>query len=354
MRAELEFLSNEPVEPTEWRFRTAGLSCSRVLLLISFSLPFLCACSKKSEEAPTPAAAEKKEESRVSHGTNGDAIIKLDAETQKRMGLEIAALSAAQLSPEIKGYGRVLDAAPLAASVADLTSASAASVASQAELERLKTLAAQNNTSARALQAAEVTAVHDQAQTEAVRLRLLASWGNAIATRQDLPAFIRSLGSLDSALVQLNLSPDQSLKDYPTGAKILALSDETKPVEAQFLGPAPSVDPQVQGKGFLFLISPNPSRLAPGAAVTGYINVPGEPQSGVAVPRSAIVRFNGTAWVYVQTGDEAFERTEAKLERPIQESWFVRDGLKPGAKLVTTGAQELLSEELKGQEEAGE
>ncbi len=354
MRAELEFLSNKSIEPTTCRFRMAALSGSGVLLLISFSLSFLSACSKKNEEAPAPAAAEKKEESRVSHGTNGETIIKLDAETQKRMGLQTAALSAVQLSPEIKGYGRVLDAAPLAASVADLTSASAASAASQAELGRLKTLAAQNNASARALQTAEAAAVHDQAQTEATRLRLLASWGNAIAARQDLPAFVRSLGSLDSALVQLNLSPDQSLKDSPTGVKILALSDETKPIEAQFLGPAPSVDPQVQGKGFLFLISPNPTRLAPGAAVTGYIDAPGEPQSGVALPRDAIVRFNGTAWVYVQTADETFERTEAKLERPWQDSWFVRDGFKPGTKVVTTGAQQLLSEELKGQEGPGE
>jgi hypothetical protein len=312
---------------------------------------FFPACSKKGPESPAPVAEEKKEESRVSHGASGETIIKLDAETQKRMGLQTAALSAARLNAEVKGYGRVLDAAPLATSVADLISATAASAASQAELERLKTLIAQNNASARALQTAEAAAVRDQAQTEAARLRLLASWSSAIATRQDLPAFVRSLGSLDSALIQLNLSPDQSLKEPPTGARIVTLSDETKPIEAQFLGPAAAVDPQVQGKGLLFLISPNPSRLAPGAAVTGYINAPGEPQSGVAVPRSAIVRFNGTAWVYVQTADDTFERTEARLERPMQDSWFVREGLKPEAKVVTTGAQQLLSEELKGQEE---
>jgi hypothetical protein len=311
---------------------------------------FLSACAKKGEGS-APAAEEKKEEPRVSHGTNGETTIKLDAETQKRMGLQTAALSAAQLNPEVKGYGRVLDAASLAASVADLTSAGAASTASQAELERLKTLAAQNNASARALQTAEAAAVRDQAQTDATRLRLLANWGNAIATRQDLPAFVRSLGSLDSALIQLNLSPDQSLNQSPTGARIVTLSDETKPLDAQFLGPAPAVDPQVQGKGFLFLISPNPLRLAPGAAVTGYIKVPGESLAGVAVPRNAVVRFNGTAWVYVQTADDTFERTEAHLERPMQDSWFVREGLKPEAKVVTTGAQQLLSEELKGQEE---
>src|SRR5882757_5935022 len=48
---------------------------------------FLSACSQKNAETPAPAAAEKKEESRVTHGTSGEAIIKLDAETQKLMGL---------------------------------------------------------------------------------------------------------------------------------------------------------------------------------------------------------------------------------------------------------------------------
>jgi hypothetical protein len=307
-------------------------------------------CSQKNPETPTPAATEKKEESRVTHGTNGEAIIKLDAATQKLIGLQTATLPPAELSPEIKGFGRVLDTAALASLVADLMAASAASQASQAELERLKTLAAQNNASARALQAAEAAAVRDATQTEAVRLKLVAGWGSVIAARQDLPAFVRSLSSLESALLQLNIPPDQSLKENPTGARIITISTEAKPVEAQFISRAASVDPQVQGQGFLFLISPNPSRLAPGAAVTGYVDIPGEKQAGVTVPRNAIVRYNGAAWVYVQTGDEIFQRTEVTLERPLQDGWFVREGLKPETKVVVTAAQQLLSEESKGGE----
>jgi hypothetical protein len=329
-----------PAEP----MHTETFSILCVLVAIA------CGCSQKSAESPTAAAAEKKEESRISHGTNGEAIIKLDAETQKLMGVQTAALSSAELSPEIRAFGRVLDSTHLASLVADLTAANASSQASQAELERLKALAAQNNASARALQAAEATAARDAAQTEATRLKLVAGWGNAIATRENLPAFVRSLGSLESALIQLNLSSDQVLNQNPAGARIITLSAEAKPLEAQFISRAASVDPQVQGQGFLFLISPNPSRLSPGAAVTGFIDVPGEKQAGVAVPRNAIVRQNGTAWVYVQTGDDTFQRTEAKLERPLQDAWFVREGLKPETKVVTTGAQQLLSEEFKGGE----
>jgi hypothetical protein len=347
MHAELSNRSSEfAVGQTSLRFLTW------IPFLSIFVFLLVTGCSQKSTETPTPAAAaEKKEESRVTHGTNGETIIKLDVETQKLMGLLTATLSPAELNPEIKGYGRVLDTASLGSLVADLTAATAASQASQAELERLKTLASQNNASARALQAAEAAAARDAAQTEAVRLRLVGSWGNAIATRQNLGAFVRSLSSLESVLVHLNVSPGQPPTEPPKAARIVTIADETRPLQGQFLSAAPVVDPQMQGQGFLFLISPNPARLAPGAAVTGFLEVPGEKHAGVAVPRTAIVRFNGTAWVYSQTGDETFERTEVKLERPLQDGWFVREGLKPQAKVVTAGAQQLLSEELKGESE---
>src|SRR2546426_4128160 len=39
----------------------------------------------------------------------------------------------------------------------------------------------------------------------------------------------------------------------PNGAQILALAANTPPIGAQFLGPAPQIDPQMQGPGYLFL-----------------------------------------------------------------------------------------------------
>jgi len=265
------------------------------------------------------------------------------------MGLETAALAPAQLKPEVKGYGRVLDISPLATLVAELTTAQATSDASQAELKRLQTLAAQNNASERALQSAEAVATREQAQVASARLRLLASWGSAIAERKDLPAFVQSLSSLANALVQLDLPAGQRVPAPPAGARLLTLADDSQPIEAQFVGPAPAVDPQLQGRGFLFLVQSNRARLTPGAAVRGYINLPGEARSGVALPRQAILRFNGATWVYLQRGEEAFQRTEVALQAPLTEGWFVREGLKPQDKVVTVGAQQLLSEELKGQ-----
>jgi hypothetical protein len=321
---------------------------NRVFGLFLATGALLAGCSPPSKEKAAEAPLEKRAESRVQRGTNGEVILKLDAATQKLMGVQTAPVASTQWNPQVKAFGRVLDVSPLAGVVAELTAAKAASDASQSELARLKTLAAQTNASQRALEAGEAASARDQAQAESARLRLLANWGGAIAGRADLAAFVRSLGAMESALVELDLPAGEAVKTTPTGARLLTLAEGAAPLEAQFIGPAPTVDAQAQGQGFLFLVQPNAARLAPGAALSGFLSMPGEAQSGVLAPRNAVLRYNGSAWVYVQTGDETFRRIEVALDRPLDGGWFVREGLKAQDKVVTVGAQQMLSEELKG------
>ncbi len=271
-------------------FNRIPLPCVAVMILVAITA-LLAGCSKPDQPAAAAPASEKaaEPESRIKHGKNGETIITLDEAIQKVMGLQVSPLSGAQVSQEVKGYGHVLDVSLLSGLVADLTTAQAASDASQAEFKRLKTLAAQNNASDRALQTAEAAAVRDQAQVESTRLKVLANWGGAIATRENLPAFIHSLSSLTSALVELDLPAGDSVDATPTGAQLLSLANTAKPIPAQFLGPAPMVDAQLQGRGFLFLVDPNPSLLAPGAAISGFLTLRGEALSGVSVPREAII-----------------------------------------------------------------
>ena len=309
-------------------------------------------CSPSTKEPPAePSAKAAEPESRVKRGTNGEVVITLDAATQKTMGLQTIPLAVAELKPEMKAYGRVLDPSPLGSLVAEYVSAQAASQASRAELKRLKTLAVENNASERMLQTAEAAAARDQAQMEAARMRVLSGWGTVIADRHDLPELVQSLSALQSALVELDLPAGQALPTAPAGVRLLSLA-ASQPIQAQFLGQAPVVDPQLQSRGYICLVAPNTNHLAPGAAVTGFLALPGAPQSGVALPRDAVVRFNGATWVYVQTGEDTFERRQAALDQPLEQGWFVREGLKPQEKVVTTGAQQLLSEELKNQLES--
>jgi multidrug efflux system membrane fusion protein len=301
-------------------------------------------------EREKPVAAESK----VSRNTNGETVITIDAETQKRLALKIEGLTAGRLPPEIKGYGRVLDPTSLSSLAADLMAARATADASQKEWDRLKVLSVRQNASERALQAAEATAQRDNAQADSSRQHLLAAWGKAIADRPDLREFVQSLSTGDRALVRIDLLAGDSLKTKPESARLFLLSDEINPVEAEFVSSMPSVDAQTQGQGFLFLVNSNRLRFAPGAAVLGYLKLAGAAQSGVLIPRNAVIRFNGKPWVYLQTGEEAFVRREISEEHPFADGWFMKEEFKPSDHVIVIGAQMLLSEEQKYQIQMGD
>lgn len=305
-----------------------------------------------SETVLAPAAiapaAESPALTSVSRDATGHAVVTVSRQTQGNMGLRVARPDALRLAPEARAYGRVLDPAPLAALWAELTAARAAAAVSSNEVARLKTLEAQGNASARALQAAEALWARDQLAVTSARDRLALGWGEALVERPDLAAVVRALVSLERALVRLELSAGATLSTPPVSARVLTLSGES--AEAEPLGPAPTRDPQTQARGFLFLVRTNAPTLRPGESVTGFIQLAGAPLAGVVIPREAIVRTEGRSWVYVQTdGGQTFRRTEIALEHPLETGWFVSQGVTPESELVIAGAQQLLSEELKGQ-----
>ena len=139
------------------------------------------------------------------------------------------------------------------------------------------------------------------------------------------------------------------MKTKPEGARLFLLSDEANPVEAEFVSVAPSIDPQSQGQGFFFLVTTNRPPFSPGASVTAYVPQTGEPLTGVEIPRDAVVRFNGRAWIYLQSSKQTFTRREIGLDRSIANGWFVTRGIRPNDRIVTDGAQLLFSEEQKYQ-----
>jgi hypothetical protein len=273
-------------------------------------------------------------------------VIKMDDEAQGNMGLLVEKPSLAQLNPELKGYGRVLDPAPLSALIMELASDQGAFVASSNEYARLKLLAGEANASQRALQAAQAAALHDQLAIHSAQARLALSWGTAVAGRDDLPALVQALTTQNAALLRIDLPTGDTVKSTPAAARIFSLSGSV--AQGQYLGKASTVDPQTLGRGFIFLLNPNTLQLAPGDAVTGYLQFPGDPLLGVIIPKGAVVRTEGAGWVYtLNAGGDSFTRLPISLEHPTDTGWFVSQGITTNHYLVTVGAQTLLSEELK-------
>jgi hypothetical protein len=270
----------------------------------------------------------------------------MSQETQKELGIQVKNPEALELGPELKGYGKTLDPAPLVALVTELATAQAAYTASSSELTRLKTLEGQGNASARALQTAEAAATRDLLAIQSAKEHLIVSWGKAVADQKDLPAFVQSLTSLEAALVRIDITVTESPQGPPVSARIATLAGQDE--EAQFLEPAPNADPQMQGQGFIFLLRPNSLGLVAGASVVGYLKMPGKSLSGAVIPRDAVVRAEGAGWVYVRNAaGDAFTRTEVALEHPTAAGWFVTRGVTAAQPVVVAGAQQLLSFEIK-------
>ena len=313
----------------------------------------LLGCSQAAKDAAAPAAPNKEKAAdeeaagpQVARDADGKVVISMSDEAQGDMGILVKKPETTRIAPELKGYGRVLDPAPLIALANELASARAAYAASSNELARLHTLASQGNTSERTLQAAQAAALRDQLTVQSAKDRLALSWGKAIAGQTNLDELVQTLASFKAALVRIDLPMGEALSSAPAGARIASLSGRF--TDAGFLGPATSVDPQMQGQGFLFLVASD--SLTPGEAVTGYVGTRGEPLAGVIIPREAVVRAEGTGWIYVlNAGGEGFTRVEIALDHPTEAGWFLPKGAAAPDYVVVAGAQQLLSLELKGQ-----
>ena len=171
-----------------------------------------------------------------------------------------------------------------------------------------------------------------------------------------IPAAVRAGASQDD-LVQADRVPQtagETVDRNLTMARIAAIGQEERPFTGQRISLASNVDPSTLGQGFLFRIVGAVPSLRPGAAIVAYLQAPGAPQQGVIVPYSATVRSGGKTWVFRQVEPDKFSRSEVAVDRTTGRGVFVMQGLKPGERVVSQGAQLLLSEEQKSQIQIGE
>ena len=278
-----------------------------------------------------------------------------------------------QVEPRLAPLDRVDLNSRLASAQADIEASRASLAAAQSALNRIRTLNADDkNVSDRAVQEAEAHVAEEQAkmngEQQSVRLltaalasnregataldiarggtvvEVLAHPGESVEAGQ---AVLR-LARFDKLLARVDVPAGETIASGLTTASIVPLGFNDKPLNGARVGFAASVDPKTQGQPFVFRVADGSGELRPGLSVTAYLETPGPARSGAVVPRSAVIWQTGKSWVYVQTDKEKFARREVALEDPASGGWFTRS-LKPGDKVVTRGAQMLLSEEFKSQ-----
>jgi hypothetical protein len=289
---------------------------------------------------------------KISRSSSGEVVVELSRDEQARIGLETKKVSAASQSQEATAYGVVLDPAPLAALNAELASARAALAASRAEYERTRLLhSEQQNVSLKDFETARAKFEADQAQLNLLNQRLADEWGARISAMSSVKraGLIDALTNRIAGIVRLSLPPGQSLSQEPTEARIAVLGYETQPLLTRTIWSAPTADSHLRGQGFLLSVEAQGFPLRPGTAITGHLESPGTAPPGVVVPEAAVVRTEDRAWAYVQIAPTHFERRQLEVSMPAARGWFVTSGFAAGDQVVVTGAQALLSEELRSQ-----
>ncbi len=268
-----------------------------------------------------------------------EASLAMDAATRKRLGVKTQTMTPVSIAAVSNGFARVLDVGPLAAIDSEIQSAQAAATASAADAARLAGLARNDQSaSARSVQVATAQAIADRQRIGLARRRLGLEFGPGLAALPDQArrAMIGDVAAGRAALVRI---------DLPGAARIRHVAVGDPPRAVRLLGAAAVVDPRLQGQSLLAVWQgPTASQPAAGRLLPAQVDAMTR-QSGVIVPRSALLRQNGVMFVYVSNG-AGFARSIIGDGRPVPDGWFTVTGVKPGTAVVTAGAGAVLAAEV--------
>ena len=125
-------------------------------------------------------------------------------------------------------------------------------------------------------------------------------------------------------------------------------------VVADLVGSASDADPVTRRPAYLYRVRQGWPDVRPGTAVVGFIATGSGTSPAVLVPADAVVQWQGLAWVFVQREPGRYVRTAIATDRPVPGGWLVLEGVSAGARVVTRGAAQLLSEEFRARIVVGE
>lgn len=323
---------------------------NRAISLLLGLVGLISGC-RDSEEAKKEKEAPQADVAQLSHNTNGEAVLKISPEIQQRIALVVKPLESAELSPELKGLGAVLDPAPLIQLQGDMAATKVSLQSLKIAVERARSLFEKGETVARkSLEASETDFRLAELKLQASRRQLTLDWGEKIAKMDDeqLKNLVDSLILGRILLIRIDLGAGDTITGAPISARVSGLQNGHWD-NALIVSEAPKIDPRIQGRGFILSLENAESPLRIGSAVTAFLKLPGTPKKGVIIPKPSVLRTQAKTWVEVQDAQGQFTRREVVLENPIDGGWFSTTAFAPEEKVVVEGAQILLSEEQKSQ-----
>ena len=290
---------------------------------------------------------------------NGVTVVMLDTATQMQSVIRTEPLSAASYQTQTDAYSTVLDLQPLidlrmrySLALADAEVARATVAASRQEYERSRLLYQDNqNVSLKTYKASQAVYLSDQARSAAAALNVQNIRASA---RQQFGETLERWALVDphsseferllqrqEVLLRVTLPPGDSIA---APAQIQIGTNDNRRLPAYLVSPSPQSDPVMQGSAFIYRTA---APIATGSNIAAYLPTAGQTARGILIPAGAIVWYGGQPWAYLQISAERFGRYPVAQNSPMQGGFFMSEGFKPGQRVVVSGAQLLLSEELK-------
>src|SRR5579859_3752931 len=335
---------------------------SVVIIGVAGALIWAFVAGRAHEAAEAESEATVVAPSRVK-SEDGHAVLLFDTSAQRANGIFTTALSPTRQQMENQATGVVVQLQPLLdlkagfnSPTTDLIRARASARASQAEYDRLRRLNQDGkNASDKAVEAARATAESDAALVQNAQQAIMVLKGSALLHWGPVVAGWLEGNSpqLDALLMQrrflLQVTPAAPTRFTAPKHAIVQFGDGAGG-QATLVSVLPQVDPRLQMPSFLYEIAAHPG-LVPGINLTVFLGS-GSFELGAIIPSSAVVWWQGSAWCYVEESPGRFVRTAVQTSNPVSSGWFVSAGIAPNARVVTSGAQTLLSEEFRSQIQA--
>lgn len=298
-------------------------------------LAALCALSACTRGQPSDKVAE--DEVRTPSGT-------VEFGGEAAAAIITAVAEAAEAPAEIAALGRVLDPAALVEVAAALANARVGASAAERDLARTQTLARDHaNASERELAVVELAAAQARGALAQARTRALASFGTSDAAR--IAELAARLARGELALARIELPAGTPLPGARDAIRVSAPALGIAERDARLIGPVGALDASLPGPAVLIAIAPSPPPA--GAALEARIAL-GAPVRGVWLPESAVSWSEGEPIAFVASGAAKFARRTLTLVRPLRAGYLASAGVEAGERVVTSGAQQLLSSQLVG------
>lgn len=277
------------------------------------------------------------------------AAVELSEQVQNNFGINSVAAVAVQSPRQWQAGAQVLDASPLVSVLVDLKAAQATANASSSELKRLEALhQSNNNASLKTVEAARAQVMADSARLQVLQSQLLNSWGSGVSKlpAQSKDQLLQAILSGQQVLVRADIL-DQKIPLISVSAVLLKTLSDGRVINAKVLGALPQSQGQSLGKSYLLTVSLNQHiDLQPGEVLTAELQDTAHNIQGVRVPKSAVVRWQGQQWVYLEKDGGHYQRVAISIAQWTGDDVLITKGIKAGDKVVASGAGLVLGAEL--------